>query len=190
MSVVGDDGIVWNLRNFTLGDAVPDRYLFDFFYQPIVDMYSWMQDLFANWPQLYNGQLPQNEGMAVSSWYRNPARQRLAEQRAGQKRTLSSHMLGTAFDIFHPDGQGAYLTMGAHADNWWGGVPILTYDASGNVTGADPHGAGAAGRWDGWWTADYAEGDLHFHIQRWFGNTPDWQSWVAALQADAPQYLA
>lgn len=193
-AVVGPDGVVWRagthgVRNFNEGDAFPDQFLQDFFYQPMSELYTYIIQLFSDWPSIYNGISPQQEGMTITSWYRNPGRQRIAEQMAGQGRTLSSHLLGLAFDIYHPDGEGAYLTMGSHADNYWGGPAIITTDEFGNVTGSDPRGAIQAGRIDGYWTADYSEKDLHFHIQRWTGHTQDWSAWVAALSSDAPQYL-
>jgi hypothetical protein len=187
--IQGSDGVVWALRNFTQGDGIPDSYLFDFFYQPMSELYAWLQDLFAEWPNIYGGVDPFSQGMAVTSWYRNPGRQRIAEQQAGQGHTISSHLIGLAFDIHHPDGLPAYLTMGAHADNYWGGPTILSTDNQGNVVGADPQGAAVAGRVDGYWTSDYSERDLHFHIQRFTGRTSDWQAWITAIAQDSPQYL-
>lgn len=99
---------------------------------------------------------------AISSWWRDPGWFSTHSGVRGAAR-LSSHPLGLALDLVDPGGQGSYDQMGSMADDWFPGDN------------------------DGWWSADYSEGNLHFHIQRWTGWSPDWISWVSAFVSWDPR---
>lgn len=102
----------------------------------------------------------------MSSWWRSPVLQVQLQQTVQGAAALSSHTLGLAFDFVDhtsPDPQAQYDAMGSLADSYF------------------PSSA------DGWWTADYSEGNLHFHIQRWEGWSSDWIAWVSAFVSWDPR---
>jgi hypothetical protein len=164
--VVDENGVAWCLRNYNQGDAVPPGDVLYGVEAPWFELYGFMVDLFQQWVDWYpgsNGQLPEEQGMCINSWYRTPIQQ--ASLRASQGSSaakISLHSMGLAFDVIHPTGNDAYAQMQAFAESWWGGPAGL-----GNPSGA-------------WWTYQY-EGP-HFHIQRFTGNSPDWYAWVGWAQ--------